>query len=78
MREDCGKYIRKMKLGIFVFGTNLPIVLLKKFGYLDKWFNHALDAFFISWIVISFIVTMILITPYMRCLSQYRKNTNIK
>ena len=43
MPDKCANHSRHLKIGLVLFGTNVPIVLLKKAGYIDAWFAHSMD-----------------------------------
>jgi len=76
--EECNKLSLKMKIGFALFATNAPFVLLKKAGYIDEWFGHSLDAYFISWIVITWVVSLVLVMPWVRCITDYNRKHKLR
>lgn len=78
MPDKCEKHTRNLKIGLVLFGTNAPIVLLKKAGYIDAWFAHSMDVVFLLWILITGIATMKLVLPYVKCLTDYNRKHKLQ
>jgi len=78
VQEVCNNHALKMKIGFSLFATNAPIVLLKKFGYIDEWFGHSLDAYFIIWIIITMVATIALVQPWVKCLTDYNRRHKLR
>jgi len=48
--------------------TLFIIVIIKKSGFLDNFFDTDIDVYLMLWIVFSTIMGMVLLVPYTNCL----------
>ncbi len=71
--ENCDKYIKKAKYGIVVFSIIIIIGALKKTNVFDSLFGTSFDSLAILIIVFAFVISMILLMPYITCLSKYKR-----
>ena len=71
--ENCDKYVKNGKYGITVFSIIIIIATLKKINVIDILFGNNFDTFFIIVLVFAFIVSMILLMPYITCISKYKR-----
>jgi hypothetical protein len=70
--ESCDKYIKKAKIGLVVLFINILFVLIVKSGYLSIEIVETLTSFILFILLVSFIAIVMLINPYMVCLSKYK------
>jgi len=70
--ESCDKYIKKAKIGLVVLFINILFVLIAKSGYFSIEIVETLTSFILFILLVSFIAIVILINPYMVCLSKYK------
>jgi len=73
MIDECDRLSTKMKIGLMFLGSDVLAGVLKKAGYTDNWFGQSLDLYFMIWIVVTGVIAMALIYPYMTCLTNYNK-----
>lgn len=74
MTENCDKYIKKAKYSVLIFLVPIFIGILKKTGILDYFFGSSYDVYFIGTIIIAGIYSLILMMPYINCLSKNKNN----
>lgn len=68
MRQNCDKYLKNAKISLFFLATLFIIVILKKSGFLNSFFETDVDIYLMFWIVFSTIIGMVLLVPYTNCL----------
>lgn len=68
--KNCDKYVKNGKYGIAVFSIIIIIGILKKTNVFNTLFGNSFDTLAI---VVTFIVSMLLLMPYITCISKYKK-----